>query len=104
MEEEISIAANKDFSLHQFDVKNVFLHGKIKEEVYMKAPPCFSSDFTPGEGCKLNKALYGLKQSPREWFRRFTTAMTKFGYKQSNSDYTLFLERKNYHVPYNPCG
>ena len=90
-----SIAVNKDWPLHQFDVKNAFSHGKIEEEVYMKAPPGFSSDFTPGERYKLNKAFYGLKQSPRAWFRRFTTAMTKLGYKQSNSDHTLFLKRKN---------
>ena len=59
----------------------------------MKAPPGFSSDYNPGEGCKLNKALYGLKQSPKAWFGRFTEAMTKFRYKQSNSDHTLFLKR-----------
>ena len=34
-----------------------------------------------------------MKQSPRAWFRRFTTAMKRFGYKQSNSDHTLFLRR-----------
>ena len=61
----------------------------------MKAPLGFSSDFAPREGCKLKKALYGLKQSLRAWFERFTAAMTKFGYKQSNYDHTLFLKRKN---------
>ena len=90
-----SIAANKDRLLHQFDIKNSFLHGKIKEEVYMKIPPGFSSNFNPREGCKLKKALYGLKQSPRARFGRFTAAMTKFGYRQSNSDHTLFLKRQD---------
>ena len=55
-----SVVANKDWPLHQFDVKNAFLHGKI-EKVYMKAPPGFSDDYNPAEGCKLKKALYGLK-------------------------------------------
>ena len=39
--------------------------------------------------------MHGLKQSPKAWFGRFTTAMTKFGYKQSNSVHTKFLKRNN---------
>ena len=41
-----SIVANKEWPLHQFDVKNAFLHGKIEEEVYMKVPQVFPSEFT----------------------------------------------------------
>ena len=45
-----SIAANKEWPLHQFDIKNAFLHGKIEEEVYMKTPPGFSGNFNPRKG------------------------------------------------------
>ena len=90
-----SVAANKDWPLYQFDVKNAFLHGELKEEVYMEAPPGFSEDFKGGEVCRLKKSLYGLKQSPRAWFGRFTIAMKSYGFKQSNSDHTLFIKRKN---------
>lgn len=41
--------------------------------------------------CELKKALYGLKQSPKAWFERFTRAMLKCGYKQSQGDHTLFI-------------
>ncbi|CAL8990138.1 unnamed protein product, partial [Prunus brigantina] len=90
----LSIAANLDWPLHQFDVKNAFLHGDLEEEVYMDLPP--GCNFTRDKGnqvCKLKKSLYGLKQSPRAWFGRFTKSMKVFGYTQSNADHTLFLKR-----------
>ncbi|KAJ0694305.1 putative RNA-directed DNA polymerase [Helianthus annuus] len=93
-----SIAANKNWPLLQFDVKNAFLHGELKEEVYMEAPPGVMENSNPREVSRLKKSLYGLKQSPRAWFGRFTLAMKKYGFKQSNSDHTLFLKRRNGHV------
>lgn len=85
----ISIAANKDWTLKQFDVKNAFLNG-VLEEVYMEPPPGINCH---GKVCKLKKALYGLKQSPRAWFGRFSNFMKKNGYKQSNADHTLFVKQ-----------
>ncbi|RVW15529.1 Retrovirus-related Pol polyprotein from transposon RE1 [Vitis vinifera] len=40
----LSLAANLDWSLHQFDIKNVFLHGELKEEVFMTLPPGFCKE------------------------------------------------------------
>ena len=88
----LSLAANLDWPLQQFDVKNTFLHGNLKEEVYMDIPPGYASVSQPGVVCKLNKALYRLKQSPRAWFGRFRTDMRKYEFRQSNFDHTLFLK------------
>ena len=61
----LSLAANLNWPLHQFDVKNAFLHGDLKEEVYMDIPPGYMTSSKTEVVCKLQKALYGLKQSPR---------------------------------------
>ncbi|KAM2593818.1 hypothetical protein TB1_042916 [Malus domestica] len=90
----LSLAANFDWPLKQFDVKNAFLYGDLEEEVYMDFPPGYEVPNGAGKVCRLRKALYGLKQSPRAWFGRFTDAMKKYGYQQGNADHTLFIKRK----------
>jgi hypothetical protein len=85
----LSLVANFGWDLHQYDVKNAFLHGDLEEEIYMEAPPGF--EFKEGMVCKLKKALYGLKQSPRAWFGRLTTVMIALGYRQSQGDHSLFI-------------
>lgn len=90
----LSLAANLDWPLHQFDVKNAFLHGDLKEEVFMDIPPGYTTSPNGKFVCKLQKALYGLKQSPRAWFGRFTLTMRNYGYQQSNADHTLFLKHR----------
>ena len=47
---------------------------------------------------QVEKGSLWSKTSPRAWFGRFSTGMMKFGYKQSNSDHTLFLKRQNDHI------
>jgi hypothetical protein len=90
----ISCASNLDWNLHQLDLKNAFLHGDLREEVYMHIPPGFSTTQTEGKVLRLHRSLYGLKQSPRAWFDRFYRAIIPMGYKQSNADHTLFYKRR----------
>ncbi|RVW43800.1 Retrovirus-related Pol polyprotein from transposon TNT 1-94 [Vitis vinifera] len=75
----LSLAANYDWELQRYDVKNAFLHGDLEEEIYMEIPLGFRAELKGKRVCKLKKALYGLKQSPRTWFDRFTKAMMAKG-------------------------
>ena len=61
----------------------------------MDVPPGFEDIKTEGKVCRLKKSLYGLKQSPRAWFERFTQAMLKYGFKQSQVDHTLFIKHSS---------
>ena len=91
----LSLVANLDWPLQQFDVKNAFLHGELSEEVYMDLPPrCIIPEVHCWKVCRLKKSLYRLKQSSRVWFRRFTKSMRAFGYHQSNPNHTLILKKQ----------
>jgi histone deacetylase 1/2 len=63
----IAMAVTKGWSLHQMDVNNVFLHGDLREEVYMEQPPGYVDQTRLNLVCRLKKALYGLKQASRAW-------------------------------------
>nr|GFB29724.1 retrovirus-related Pol polyprotein from transposon TNT 1-94 [Tanacetum cinerariifolium] len=58
-------AAHKSFTVFQMDVKTTFLHGSLKEDVYVYQPEGFIDVDHPSHVYKLKKALYGLKQAPR---------------------------------------
>ena len=64
----LAIAASKQWEVHHMDVKSAFIHGNIKEEIYMQHPEGFVTN--PSLVCMLKKSLYGLKQAPRAWYTK----------------------------------
>ena len=86
----ISLAANLGWSLFQLDVKNAFLNGDLKEELYMEKPPGFVAQGEFGKVCKLHKAIYDLKQSPRACFGKFRAAILMFGLRCCQSNCSVF--------------
>lgn len=88
----LSLATNFYWPLYQLDVKNAFLHGDLKEEVYMNSPPGFVvRGHDENVFLSLKNSLYGLKQSPRPWFVRFSRAVLKCGFQRCNADHTVFF-------------
>nr|GFA58368.1 hypothetical protein [Tanacetum cinerariifolium] len=55
----LAYAAHKSFTVFQMDVKTAFLHGSLKEDVYVCQPECFIDVDHPSHVYKLKKALYG---------------------------------------------
>ncbi|KAL6335764.1 hypothetical protein AAG906_039527 [Vitis piasezkii] len=87
----LTVAASRNWYIHQLDVHNAFLHGNLQEEVYMTPPPGLRRQ---GENlvCRLHKSIYGLKQASRNWFSTFTATVKSAGYIQSKADYSLFTK------------
>ena len=61
----IALAASNGWEVHHLDVKTAFLHGELKEKVYVTQPEGFEVQGSEDKVYKLHKALYGLKQAPR---------------------------------------
>lgn len=57
----MAVATKRDWTIHQLDVNNAFVHENLNEEVYMKVPQGFSKD-NDTRVCRLRKTLYGRKQ------------------------------------------
>ena len=72
------------------DVDQAFLHGDVKDKIFMESP----YDFLGGsreEVWLLKKPLYGLKQAPREWYAKLKGVLLQMGFQPSISDPSLFL-------------
>ncbi|PLW07246.1 hypothetical protein PCANC_28159 [Puccinia coronata f. sp. avenae] len=88
----LTVGINAGMDIHQMDVCNTFLNGKLDEEIYLCCPSGFD---TPDGFClKLNKSIYGLKQAPRVWYTELTTFFSAINFVASPADPCLFISRE----------
>ncbi|KAM1674306.1 hypothetical protein ACFX15_039401 [Malus domestica] len=87
----LTLAVQSNWFLHQLDINNAFLHGHLKENVYMAQPTGFIDQDNPTHVCHLKKSLYGLKQAPRAWYEKLQSAIFSMGFKASHSDHSFFV-------------
>ncbi len=94
----IVMEATKGWSLHRMDVKNVFLHGDLQEEMYMEQPPSYVDQTHPNLVCRLKKVLYGLKQTPRAWSDKIGQYLVTSGFQTSNANFSLYVKKTNHGI------
>nr|GEW96765.1 retrovirus-related Pol polyprotein from transposon TNT 1-94 [Tanacetum cinerariifolium] len=72
---------------NELDVTTTFLHGNIKEVIYMRQPPGYEQG---NKVCLLKKSLYGLKRLPRQWYKRFDEYMLSNGFNRISYDSCIY--------------
>lgn len=66
----LAIVASQSWPLFQLDVKNAFLHGDLKEVVYMRLSQGYPNAAI-GDVTRVKRSLYGLKQAPLLGLKNF---------------------------------
>jgi len=72
--------------------RSSFLHGFLKQEVFVEQPQGFEEHDKETNVCRLKKALFGLKQAPRAWNTRIDSYLIKFGFTRSSADLNLYFK------------
>ncbi|RDX66769.1 hypothetical protein CR513_54431, partial [Mucuna pruriens] len=72
----LSLATTLDLEVEEMDVKIIFLHDDLEEEIHMNG-----------------KSLNGLKQAPRQWYKKFESVMCEQGYKKTTSYQCVFVRK-----------
>jgi len=86
----MALVAHFDLELHQMDVKMTFLNCDLEEEVYMTQTEGFSSSDKAHLVCKLKKSIYGLKHAPHQWYLKFHSVISSFGFVENNMDRCIY--------------
>jgi hypothetical protein len=88
-----ALATVENWEVFQIDITCAFLHGDLKETVYMEQPEGFRVKGQERKVCLLRKSLYGLKQAPREWYQKLDSFLLSLGFQRCYSDHSLYILR-----------
>ena len=83
----MALASINNWFIHQLDVNNAFLHGDLKEDVYVQVPQVSRQN----KICKLVKSLDGLKLASRKWYEKLNFLLLQLGFQHSIVDHSFFI-------------
>jgi hypothetical protein len=93
----IRITTSHKWEVHQMDVKSTFLHGELKEEIYMEQPPGYVQNDS-SLVCHLKKSLYGLKQAPQAWYAKMDSFLIDTGFSRCHYNPNLYTKKVGSHL------
>ena len=84
----LSVSAALNLRLYQADVKAAFLQAPLKERIYLRCPPGYSTVNAEGEEevLELSSAIYGLKQSSNSFWTALHLHLVEKGFKSTLGD------------------
>nr|GEY90361.1 ribonuclease H-like domain, reverse transcriptase, RNA-dependent DNA polymerase [Tanacetum cinerariifolium] len=88
----LAIAATNKWEVHHLDVKSAFLHGDLKEEVYVTQLEGFIKEQNNGKVYGLIKALYGLRQAPRVWNIKLDNTLKSLDFKKCTLEQVIYTK------------
>ncbi|GJR12662.1 ribonuclease H-like domain, reverse transcriptase, RNA-dependent DNA polymerase [Tanacetum coccineum] len=88
----LALSAYHGWEVHHLDVKSAFLHGELKEEVYVTQPQGFKKPRNENKVYRLVKALYGLKQAPRAWNMKLDQTLKSLDFKKCTLEQAIYTK------------
>ena len=79
------------------DVKSTFLHGDLKEEIYMEQPLGYVQNDS-SLVCHLKKSLYGLKQAPELGMPKWIAFLLPMDSLDDHSDPNVYTKKVGSHL------
>ncbi|KXJ62395.1 hypothetical protein RP20_CCG013186 [Aedes albopictus] len=79
-------------TVRHIDVKCAYLHGKLKEEIFMQQPKGFVVRGSEKLVCKLHRSLYGLKPAAKVWHDTIDKVLVEMGFVQAQADPCLYTK------------
>nr|GEY25463.1 ribonuclease H-like domain, reverse transcriptase, RNA-dependent DNA polymerase [Tanacetum cinerariifolium] len=90
----LALSAYHGWEVHHLDVKSAFLHGELKEEVYVTQLEGFKKPGNENKVYRYVKALYGLKQAPRAWNMKLDQTLKSLNFKKCTLEQAIYTRIK----------
>jgi hypothetical protein len=89
----LTIAAHRDWEIHQVDIKSAYLNATLKDTIYMQAPLGYLKTEDFGKVLLLLRSLYGLKQAGFEWSEELEKFFLDYGFTCSPVNQAVYFRQ-----------
>ena len=100
----LALAAIRDLGVIQFDITSAYLHGTLKEKVYMEQPEGYVAPGKEYWVWGLKKGLYGLVQAGRTWNEGLNAYIESDGFTGTPKDPAICVKNSWTDRDFAPAG